>query len=210
MSSFPGDFLTKVKQINSQSDLISTSSFAGPSYFTVWSSVCVILIWDLCICKLWQTESSDIRRKPHQQCALNFNEQITRVRFLLLQPSIRPILAQVILLWKGPPNFQSNVTLYPCERSRQNHLAFLSFKYVNTDTYFYWHFRSSLRPWQFFFTVNDNGYEQQSCCWLYSPCCRKIQINVSTFSLLTLVRKIWMHEGEFCTIWLISHTVQFD
>ena len=57
----PGDFITKVKQINSQSDLISMSSFAGPSYLTTWSSICIILIWDLCICKLanlCQTDSS--------------------------------------------------------------------------------------------------------------------------------------------------------
>ena len=30
----PGDFTMKVKQINSQSDLILMSSFAGPSYLT--------------------------------------------------------------------------------------------------------------------------------------------------------------------------------
>ena len=35
----PGDFVTKVKQINSQSDLILMSSFAGPSYLTIRSSV---------------------------------------------------------------------------------------------------------------------------------------------------------------------------
>ena len=35
----PGDFLTEVKQINSQSDLISMSNFAGPSYLTVRPSV---------------------------------------------------------------------------------------------------------------------------------------------------------------------------
>ena len=38
----PGDFITKVKQIISQSDLISMSSFAGPSYFTMRSSVCMV------------------------------------------------------------------------------------------------------------------------------------------------------------------------
>ena len=42
----PGDFATKVKQINSQSDLIWMSSFAGPSYLTMSSSVYIILIWD--------------------------------------------------------------------------------------------------------------------------------------------------------------------
>ena len=35
----PGDFVTKVKQISSQSDLIWTRSFAGPSYLTIRSSL---------------------------------------------------------------------------------------------------------------------------------------------------------------------------
>ena len=39
---YPGVFSTKVKHINSQSDLISTSSFAGPSYLTIRSSVCIL------------------------------------------------------------------------------------------------------------------------------------------------------------------------
>ena len=42
----PGDFATKVKEINSQSDLIWMSRFAGPSYLTVRSFVYIILIWD--------------------------------------------------------------------------------------------------------------------------------------------------------------------
>ena len=40
----PGDFVTKVNQINSQSDLISMLSFAGPSYLTFRFSVYMILI----------------------------------------------------------------------------------------------------------------------------------------------------------------------
>ena len=40
----PGDFVTKVKQINSQSDLIWMTSFAGTSYLTIRSSVDIILI----------------------------------------------------------------------------------------------------------------------------------------------------------------------
>ena len=40
----PGDFVTKVKQINSQSDLIWMTRFADPSYLTVRSSVYIILI----------------------------------------------------------------------------------------------------------------------------------------------------------------------
>ena len=34
-SNKPGDFVTNMKQINSQSDLTSMSSFASPSYLTV-------------------------------------------------------------------------------------------------------------------------------------------------------------------------------
>ena len=112
----PGDFITKVKQINSQSDLISMSSFAGPSYLTIRSCVCIILISDPCICNhhnLCQTGSGYIRQKTHHQCTLNFNEQITRVHFVLLQPSIRPIPAQVILLWKGPPKLCIECHLAP-------------------------------------------------------------------------------------------------
>ena len=41
---YPADFFPKVKQINSQSDLISMASFAGPSYLTIRSSVYIILI----------------------------------------------------------------------------------------------------------------------------------------------------------------------
>ena len=40
----PGDFATKDKQINSQSDLTWMSSFAGPSYLKIRSSVYIILI----------------------------------------------------------------------------------------------------------------------------------------------------------------------
>ena len=89
---------------NSPSDLIWMSSFAGPSYLTNRSSVYIILIWDPYIFNLynlWQTRCIYIRRKP-RQCGLHFNEQITRTHFLLLQPYIRPVPAQVILLWKGP------------------------------------------------------------------------------------------------------------
>ena len=40
----PSDFVTKVKQINSQSDLIWMTSFAAPSYLTIRSSANIILI----------------------------------------------------------------------------------------------------------------------------------------------------------------------
>ena len=62
--SLPGDFVTKVKQINSQSDLIWMTSFGGLSYLTISSSVYIILIWDPCIFNVYnlcQTESNYIR-----------------------------------------------------------------------------------------------------------------------------------------------------
>ena len=111
----PGDFVKNVRQINSQSDLTSMSSFAGPSYLTVRSSLYIISIWDPCIFNvynLFQTRSIYLRRKPHQ-CTLHFSEQVRRTHFLLLQPFIRPVPAQVILLWKGPPKLFIECHLVP-------------------------------------------------------------------------------------------------
>ena len=111
----PGDFPMKVKQINSQSDLIWMSSFVVPSYLTIRSSVYIIFIWDPFILNLynfWQTRCIYIRRKP-RQCGLLFNEQITRTHFFLSQPSIRPVPDQVILLWKGPPKLFIEYQLVP-------------------------------------------------------------------------------------------------
>ena len=42
----PADFVTYVKPINSQSDLISMLTFAGLSYLTIRSSVYINLIWN--------------------------------------------------------------------------------------------------------------------------------------------------------------------
>ena len=111
----PGDFVTKVKQINNQSDLISMSNFAGPSYIIIKSSVCIILIWNpfiFILHSLCQTLSNPTRRKSHQ-CALHFNKQIIRTHFLLLQPSIRPVPAEAILLWKGLPKLCIECHLVP-------------------------------------------------------------------------------------------------
>ena len=112
---YPGDFAKKAKQINSQSDLIWMSSFAGSSYLTIRSSVYIILIWSPYIFylhNLWQTRCIYRRWKP-RWCGLHFNEKITRTHFLLLQPSIRPVPAQVILLWKGPPKLCIECHLVP-------------------------------------------------------------------------------------------------
>ena len=54
------------------------------------------------------------------------NKKTRICHFPLLQSSVRPVPIQVILLLvycgNGRENFASNVTLYPCKRSRQNNL----------------------------------------------------------------------------------------
>ena len=115
-----------MKQINSQSDLISMSSFAGPSYLTIRSPVCIILIGDPRIYNLYnlcQTGSDyTLQNSKPRQCALNFTEQMIRAHFLLLQPSIRPVTAQVILLWKGPPKLCIECHLEPLWAFPPSHL----------------------------------------------------------------------------------------
>ena len=109
----PGDFVTNVKQINSQSDLTWMSSFACPSYVTVRSSLYIILIWDTCIFNIYnlcQTGSSYV---PSSETSPLCNEQIIRTHFLLLQPSVRPLPAQVVLLWKGLPKLCNECHLLP-------------------------------------------------------------------------------------------------
>ena len=100
------------------------SSSAGPSHLTIRSSVYIIFIWDPCVFNyysLFQTESNYIRREP-QQYALHFNEQIIRTpfRYSLLLGQFQ---LKLLYSGKGRQNFAPNVTLYPCERLRQNHLG---------------------------------------------------------------------------------------
>ena len=109
----PGNFVMNVKQINSQSNLTSMTSFAGPSYLTIRSYVYIILTWDSCLPNLIVYY---ILAKLHQ-CALHFNESITRTNLLQLQPSL---LGQSqlkkqgsILLWKGPPKLCIECHLVP-------------------------------------------------------------------------------------------------
>ena len=86
------------------------SSFAGPSYLTVRSSVCITLIWDSCIFNLYilcKTGSSYIRREP-QQYALHFNEWTIQTL-----SSVRPVPVQVIILSKGPPKLCIECHLVP-------------------------------------------------------------------------------------------------
>ena len=67
---YPGDIVTNVTQINSQSDLISMLSFAGPSYLTIRSSVYMILISDPCIFDLYNL------------CQVAFVGNLTSVHFI--------------------------------------------------------------------------------------------------------------------------------
>ena len=61
-----------------------------------------------------------MRRKPNQY-ALHFNEQEhTSFCYSLLLGQYQ---LKLLYYGKGRQNFVSNVTLYPCERSRQNHLV---------------------------------------------------------------------------------------
>ena len=119
-----GDFLTKVKQINSQSDLISMTNFAGPSQLTISSSAYIISISDYCIFNLHnlcQTRSNYLRRKLYK-CALHFNEQITRTHFFCYGFLLGQFKLKLFFYRKGCQNFASNVTLYSCDHSRQNYL----------------------------------------------------------------------------------------
>ena len=123
--SLPCYFVTKVKQINSQSYLICVSNFAGSSYLTVRSSVYIISIWDPCIFNLYnlcQTGYNYIRQKPHQR-ALLFNEQITRIDSFFYSLLLGQFQLKLFNCGKDRQNFALHVNLYPCERFRQNQLV---------------------------------------------------------------------------------------
>ena len=79
-------------QINSQSDLILMSSFALPSYLTIRSYVYMILLY------------------------------FRSLQSLLYSLLLGQLQLKLSYFEKGRQNFASNVTLYPCQRSRQNHL----------------------------------------------------------------------------------------
>ena len=53
-----------------------------------------------------------------------------------------PVSVPAKITWKGPPKLSSNVTLYPCERSRQNHLV--STIHFNTVQYLNYTAKNSL------------------------------------------------------------------
>ena len=102
----PGDFATRVTEINSQSDLIWMSSFAGLSYLTIRSSNFNLSSLSEFLAtfnryNIFPAEYSDIRQ-PANVVSVHFI-QITETHSFLLHPSIRPIPAQVISLSKGPP-----------------------------------------------------------------------------------------------------------
>ena len=96
---YPGDFVTKVKQINSQAGLISMSSFAGPSYLTIRSSVFVF--WHLLSTSLYfqslQCLPNLILLHTLETSPMftSFQWINDKTNSLQLQPSIRPAPAQV-------------------------------------------------------------------------------------------------------------------
>ena len=79
---------------------------------SIRSSVYIILIWVFNLQNICKTRSNYIRQEP-QRYALHFNERMIKTHFLLLQPSIRPVPAQVILMWKGPPKLCIDCNLVP-------------------------------------------------------------------------------------------------
>ena len=123
------NFITKAKQINSQSFNFDVEFCR---HVLPYNHILCLHHFNLRFLYLQSLQSllnwiQFTLQKP-KQCALNFTEQMTRAHLLLLQPSIRSIPSQIIYCGKGRQNFASNVTLYPCERSRQNHLAAIKWK----------------------------------------------------------------------------------
>ena len=123
----PDDFATKVKQISSQSDLISVPSFVGP--FVPYNQILSLHHFNLRSLYFQSFRSLPNLILLHTwelyQIAIHFNEQITRTHLLtsfcyslLLDQSQLKLQVSI----KGRQKFASNVILYPSERSRQNHL----------------------------------------------------------------------------------------
>ena len=135
----------KVKQINSQSDLIWMMSFAGPSYLTIRSSVYIILIWDPCIFNLYNLCQNWIQLHTSGTSAIctPFQWINNKNTFLCYSLLLGQFQLKLFYCGKGRQNFASNVTLYPCERSRQIHLAWqhgiiMAFRLSKTHNFVQW------------------------------------------------------------------------
>ena len=124
-----GNFVTNVKQIKSQSDLISMSSFTSKPHLTIRSSVCRTLIWDSCIFDLYNLCQNGSSTSVGNLTTVHFTSvNKHRVRnsfhYSLLLGQFK---VSLFYCRKGCQNdFALNDTLYPCESSCKNYLAWRS------------------------------------------------------------------------------------
>ena len=101
------------------------------------------LIWDPCICNLYNLcqAGSNYTLQLHASnltnvhlISLNKQQDHTSFCYSLLLGQCQ---LKLFYCRKGRQNFASNVTLYPCERSRQNHLELsLSFNFHSPEINF--------------------------------------------------------------------------
>ena len=135
-----GDFVTKVKQINSQSDLIWMTSSAGPSYLAIRSNLddefCQpVLHRNQILClhhfNLRSLYFQSLQSLPNwiQLHTSRTSATCTPLQWINNKNTffchsllIGQFQLKLFYCGNGRQSFASNVTLYPCECSRQNHL----------------------------------------------------------------------------------------
>ena len=113
--------VSKVKQISIQSDLTSMSSFAGPSYLTIRSSVFIILLYFQSL-KYLQNQFQLHTSGTSAMCIPFQWTNHKNTLFFCYSLLLGQFQPKSFYCGEGRQNFASNVTLYPCERSHQNHL----------------------------------------------------------------------------------------
>ena len=122
----PGDVVTKVKQMNSQSDLICRpiiphNQILCLHHFNLRS----LYFQSLQSLPNWiPLHTSGISRICTRFQLINNKNTFFCYSLLLGQFQLK-----LFYCGKGRQNFASNVTLYPCQRSRQNHLTHEVLKY---------------------------------------------------------------------------------
>ena len=121
----PGDFIMKAKQINSQSDLILMSSFVSP--VLPCSQILCLHHFNLRSLYLQSLRSLPnwIQLHTSRTSAIYTPFQWTdnKSTFFCYSLLLGQFQLKLFYCGKGLQNFASNITLYPCERSRQNHLG---------------------------------------------------------------------------------------
>ena len=111
----PGNFATRVKQINSQSDLIWMSSYSGPSCLTIRSSVLSnsnVSSLQLLIVTISSQLSTVTYASKLWKCALHSNNRNTRTSFCYIF-LLGQFQLKLFYCVKSRQNFASNVNLYP-------------------------------------------------------------------------------------------------